>query len=155
MRRRTSILRRAGFLAVATVASIVFIGVTGDTRRQNNAMQRARLYAAELTTRVGDGGRLPLNLSPRKLSAPGTKMVGMKWLSSADAYLLRRSDQTVLAAWTIRTVRAMGADGRAAIFFENGAFSVRWLTLREFARYKSEQTAMTDKLRAAAKKPLP
>lgn len=72
----------------------------------------------------------------------------MEWLSSADAYVLRSGAREVVAAWTVPIVRAMGADGRATLFFENGVFSVRWLTLREFARLKSEQALIVNKLRA-------
>lgn len=148
MRKRTSILRPTGFLALATIALLLFIGVTGDSRRQTNAIERARSYAAELASRMGGGSRMPLNLSPNVLASHDADSIGMQWLSSANAYLLRPSGHRGMVAWTIPIVQAMGADGRAAIFFESGEFSVRWLTLHEFRRHESEQAALIEELSA-------
>ncbi len=153
MRKRTSILRPAGFLVLATIALIVFIGVTGDSRRQTNAINRARSYAAQLNDRLGREKRLPLNLSTREPQSRGLGVIPMECLTSAEAYVLRHSSDIVLAAWTVPVVRAMGADGRACIFFQDGAFSVRWLTLGEFDRNRAEQQARIEELRASKSQP--
>jgi len=153
MRKRTSILRSAGLLIVATIVLVLFIAITGDSRRQTNAMHRARAYAAELATRIGEGKLLPLNLSPGGLAAGERQPIGMEWVASSDAYWLRRTGRTVVAAWSVPVVRALGADGRAVIFFEGGAFVVRWLTLREFGQSMAAQNAVLEKLRTQAPNP--
>ena len=147
MRRSRSILRPASFLALATVALIAFIAITGDLRRERNAMARARVCASELTDRVGPGGRLPLNLSATDSRVAEAQGIGMESLSSADAHLLRGVGGRVLSAWTMPIVRAMGADGRATVWFEGGAFSVQWMTLSAFETALAEQNARVASLR--------
>ncbi len=107
----------------------------------------------QLQDRSGTAKRLPLNLSLREKPSHETGLVAIECLTSTDAYLLRTSSDLVLAAWTAPVVRAMGTDGRACIFFQDGAFSTRWLAMSEFERELDRQTVMIKKLRQKIDQP--
>ena len=61
-RRRPPVRRSMVFLAIATIALVVFILILGDARRKRTALSRAAWYADTLSKQLGEGGTLPLNL---------------------------------------------------------------------------------------------
>ncbi len=136
-------------LVVAALALLAFIGVLGDVRRQRNAVLQAERHAEVYAARAGETGTLPLNLEPAKAEPAGTKMISMEWLSADEARLLRKSAGRVIVAWTVAMVRALGQDGRAVIFFEDGRFDVEWVTLARFREIRAAQEAEIRRLARA------
>lgn len=128
-------------LVLATGALIVFILLMGDFRRKSAALQRTRAHAAELEQRVGTGGVLPLELSARESADAASPSFRVESLGRDQAYRLRHVDGPVLVAWTGVIRGDILPEGRAAVFFERGAFTSRWMDERGFVTFRERQTA--------------
>ena len=88
---------------------------------------------------------LPLNLQPSLSLDPSSRIID-SWLTLDDARILRAADHEVMIAWTIPLVRALGRNERAAIFFNGGTYSVRWLPLAQFDELFAQQVAEIKRL---------
>jgi len=138
-RRRGPVLRSVVLLVVTTVALVVFTLLLGDMRRKKIALDRADWYAARLADRAGPHALLPLNLQVDCTQDLKTKTYAVEWLSRQDAYVLRRSEQRVIAAQTVPISRYLAADGRAVVFFQKGRFKAQWLPLSQFDEFAEAQ----------------
>lgn len=141
-KRRKRVVRAFVFLAAATVGLILFIVVMGDLRRHKTAIALAEAYIARVSQRVGNQQILPLNLAFRpddRTDELGTPRGKMEWLTRDQAWLLRQTDGRVMAAWTGPIRRRLMSNGRVAIFFEHGVFSLDWMLLDAFDRLEIEQ----------------
>ncbi len=65
---------------------------------------------------------------------------------------MRRSDGRVMAAWTRLIHRRFLEDGRAAVFFQDGALKSAWLPLAAFDETQEEQAAELARLDLEARK---
>ncbi len=131
-KRRSTIGRNVVWLAVATLALVVFILALGDIRRKDTPLSQAKWYAARLTEKAGNTSALPLNFDVPVTPAHEPKVKRFKRLDPDEARLLRGTDKRVIAAYTSPIKRMLNTDGRVVIFFETGSFSSQWLALEEF-----------------------
>lgn len=145
------ILRSVVFLLISTGALLIFIAFLGDWRREHNILAQLRKYAAKYSSRMGEGGALPLNLELDVPRDPRSRLIDA-WLSPNETRILRGSSRAILAAWTIRLPRLLGPNGRGVILFENGSFDVKWVPLGQFDASLAEQSAQ---LRLLAPHPSP
>lgn len=148
-KRRKRVVRGFVFLAAATVGLILFILVMGDLRRHKTAFALAEAYIANVSQRVGDPQILPMNLEFRpdeQTDELGTTRGKMECLTREQAWLLRQSDRRVMAARTGPIRRRLMSDGRVAVFFEQGVFSLEWMLLDAFDRLEIEQRLELERL---------
>lgn len=141
-KRRKRVARAFIFLAAATAGLILFILVMGDLRRHKTAFAMAEAYIASVSQRTGNQQILPLNLAFRsddRTNESGTTRGNMEWLTRDQAWLFRHTDRRVMAARTGPIRRRLMSDGRVAVFFEHGVFSLDWMLLDTFDRLEIAQ----------------
>ena len=146
--RRFSTSQMLVFLLLGAAALMVFNGLLGDMRRKQNALAQAKLHAQTYVKRAGESNRLPLNLEPGISDLQPAKMFRMEWLSSNEARLLRTSNQPVMVAQTVVLPFFLSADGRAVIFYNDGQFYEKWMTLTEFNQQLTRQQVELDRIAA-------
>lgn len=129
--RSRSLLRTLISLVVFTVVLLVFIAWLGDWRRRHNIETLMSSQVQSYSSITTEAGVLPLNLKPSLPLDPPSRIIDT-WLNPEEARMLRGADHEVMVAWTIPLVKALGRNERAVIFFDHGAYSVRWLPPREF-----------------------
>lgn len=144
LRRRRRIIRSVVVLVVATAALVVFILVMGDLRRYKAAMGMADMYVDQVSVRIGRRQELPFDLSlhaDKVTDAFSAASKNLEWLTRDEAWHMRRSDGPVMAAWTRPVHRRFLEDGRAAVFFKDGALQSAWLPLAAFDDTQEKQAA--------------
>lgn len=143
--RRSNIIRRTVYLAVATVALAAFVAGLGDVRRRDWAMSQSRWYRSALATRLTEQGDWPIDLQvdadqTENQSAPA-EMYKFKWLSAHDAQRLAHTDQSILVAWTQLVPQTIWPDGRGCVVFEGSSFDTEWLSHEAFEKRIKTQLA--------------
>ncbi|MDO8630226.1 MAG: hypothetical protein Q7R41_07010, partial [Phycisphaerales bacterium] len=121
--KRPPLLRSVVLLLLSAGALLIFIALLGDWRREHNILAQLEAHAAEYTSRMSEGGAVPLNLELNDSRDPKSRLMDA-WLSPGEARVLRGTDRRILAAWTVLIPRGLGAHGRGVIFFEHGRFNV-------------------------------
>ncbi len=130
--RRQRIIRSAIRLTAASACLIVFILFLGDLRRQERALNQCHWHASTLTSRLGPGNALPMNLEPIESPQRETGMLRLEWLDRDQVRALRDLNTRRIVAQTVPILQVVGRDGRGVIVFDDGQFEVTWMTLSEF-----------------------
>ena len=149
IRQRRSLFPNTVVLMLAIAALLTFIGIMGDARRTRNAILQADTYAAGYASRAAQTKVLPLNLEPGALSSAQPKLIDFEWLPTEHVRALRAASEPVLAAWSVPVRKFFGRDGRAAIVFHKGNFTVKWMDLAEFDQSQTAQAELVGRLSAA------
>jgi len=144
--RRRSLFPKTILLLLAIVALVAFIALMGDARRSRNCLHQAELHAATLADRAAPTNVLPLNLDPSPPGSSDPTALDFDWIAMSEARVLRGTDERVVVAWSIPVLKFFGRDGRAVIFFHQGRFEARWLTLSEFEQAQAAQAALIERL---------
>ena len=131
-KRRKRIIRSAIRLTAASAFLIVFILFLGDLRRQERALNQCRWHASTLTSRLGPGNALPMNLEPIESPQREAGMLRLEWLDRDQVRTLRDLNVRRIVAQTASILQVVGRDGRGVIAFDDGQFEVNWMTLSEF-----------------------
>lgn len=134
VQRRRRIIRSLIFLIAASLALALSIMVMGDMRHYRVAMNAGRTYIDQVSQRVGQQRQLPLNLRfDESVDDDATVFIrNFEWLTRDQAYLLRRTKRRVIAAHSSPVRRWLLVDGRVVVFFQDGEFSLEWLSLPGF-----------------------
>ena len=130
--RRRRIIRSAIRLTAASACLIVFILFLGDVRRQERALSQCRWHVTTLTSRLGPGHALPMNLEPLESPQRDTGMLRLEWLDRDQVRALRDLNTRRIVAQTAPVLQVVGRDGRGVVVFSDGQFAVTWMTLYEF-----------------------
>jgi|GEM_PF-2368480 len=155
LRKRRRIIRSVVVLVVATGALVAFILVMGDLRRYKVAMGMVDLYVDQVSVRIRQQRELPIDLSlhaDKVTDAFSAASKNIEWLTRDEAWLMRQSDGPVMTAWTKPVHRRFLEDGRAVVFFEDGALQSVWLTPAAFEEAEKKQAAELARLNLEAKK---
>lgn len=138
-------------LAIASLALVAYIGAQRDLRLRRYALDQATIYAADLNSRVGSAGVLPLDLEPpERPPAHEARMIRLECVDRNDAWVLRRADAPVLAAHSDPLGRIFAPDGRVVVWFDAGKFSAEWLAESDYDRAATAQRERLKKLREGA-----
>jgi|CXWL01.1.fsa_nt_gi hypothetical protein len=143
--RNRSPLRSLIPLLLFTAILLIFIAWLGDWRRRHNIDTLMNIQVQAYAALTTDAGLLPLNLQPSLPLDPPSRIIDA-WLSPDEARTLRGADHEVMVAWTFPLVRALGRNERAVIFFNRGAYEVRWLPLPQFDALFAQHVAQIKRL---------
>ncbi len=143
--RRSNVIRRIIFLAIATVALVAFVAGLNDVRRRDWAMSQCRWYGEVLSKRLTDQGDWPIDLqvdiNQKDTQASPTEMYKISWLSPDEVRRLSPADQSILVAWTRLVPQIIRSDGHGCVVFKNNSFETVWLSDQEFIKRKTTQQA--------------
>lgn len=138
---QTSIVRKVFVLAIAALLLVGFIAVLADVRHRQQATDQATWHAGVLAERMGETRTLPLNLNPMDSPERRSGIFAIEATSTKSAIALRKRAERIIVSQTVPQRMRLLPNGRGVVFFENGAFDVKWMTLEEFDRALAAQQA--------------
>jgi hypothetical protein len=138
-----------GLLALLSIGVIYAVTVLWhrDTTRMRMAEERLVPFAGALQAVVDTTGRLPLRLPRTGPNGTALPVADITLVGIEDISLLRGFDGPVLVGYSRPVGLALRPNGYAALIYDAGQSSVRWLPRPEFGKLKHAQDVWLEQRR--------